>query len=1808
MPPEAPSPRRINISRDISSSDSSQYPPSRYEDLKEAAIRSSTTFINPREAPRVNTFKEEEADLPVMPRAVPGFGGMAAISTQQTVFPVAQQDSSVAGQATRIDVRPQKRAFFASAKAPAAAVSAGKLTIGNPILQDNAGLNPLNKIATMDLKEAAQREQARRAYIQRESGLIASRPPPQPPNMTAEEALKRSVSVKRKEVQSVKMPPRGSTVVNSSLMPQRSDSTSSGAQLSPGVEELRRRSPRMAPERPQRPVSPGPEPQPEPVSKPEPKPETRSATPPEQVTAKLMIRPSRQLPQSPTTPPAEPVKSALQRRPTNGLPSNPRSQGLKVAQAAGAQRQQTVLFVNNIIYDDPKIVQSILDGASSQAHRDAGVESPLNSASVVHRPRPIPRKTEDGHVRNKSSGSMSRKSILMSSPGSPTQLPPLPPPPKPVGISERPQPNDTASMTWDEKMKLFFPAPPSGGSEVTRTVGPLPQIPPLPPMFLDEDSTDSPTYRRNSNRTTKTSIRTEDILEVDELPQRDPMPAPNSSSNAYQNDIGRSWSPDTVDFDEDEADVDIASDRQSSKQFTGGGKRGSSPVLPYRSSAWTESTAQDDVATTNWGSVHSPQLAVAATGQVVKTADFKKNERSIALPVSERKNVPSMLDGRGSEVMTVMLAAPVDQDPIQRGSWLLDDDSVIDPQRLSGSWHRRVGDDCPSFSDRKERVRSRKMPPPTPLLLNTKSASKTAMLIQAAEPSPVESPEHALHMIQAQLKKFEQPNRESVESQGQRIALLENLEKEMGMQEEHWQDLKHDLGRDSMSSVQTTSPARNSRVEPVAAVVPLSRESSTRSNIGLERRASRRAKLRTSTGIKMSDELSPSPVAIGAAGGWRQRLAEAQMEYRGNATELLKKRSMNFLTISKDLGSPTPPDSDESDGEIAHARTNIDAFLVRELPRRASLWTPAAPVSSAPRSLMWSRPPQPARKLDVELPSLSVRPAQRKESAPLRIQSSQLWRKPYGSPHRNNGGLWRPAWASAAPPAAPIRASQTTREAQPQKAVPPPRPLTQRPPRRSKRVTLLPDIIENPEPLPDKRGTLGIFQFPWGERSDTASIIQPRPTMYMAMPGTMTSGGPSISTTLDARSRQLEQSEYSSSFFDDYDDEDDEAGRGSDYEDGESDDGFDETTLWEIASLLKSDSVPSKDSLFPPPVTGSVTDDYMNEIPSDDEGGSSREQSIMIGLAEEQEDIFFEQPANARESQPWAAEPSEEKPSRIRGLPHPSDKTWATHSTVAGTSGVKPHKAAAAIVAPAIESTTLQAPEAGAAANPIEKSPMWAGQQKPSLIPRPTAASSEADAPAPEPTTEHKPSMIPRLTANSGEIKKARRNRKQVSMGLWDAPADAKDPEVGGLFALGARRGDIRTTSQEPAAQLMLRKNRLAQNQPLARLSSAGMWDKDNNAKTISRETSHGMWSQSLSRRSEEPAGSGMFNFNRARQTIRTTSQEPAAKIMERRPRQSEKKPLDMLESTALWAPDASGPSEHDWMSGKVTPSAGIPSPLRYRRPVAYRSDWEAALKQAITASYPTSSAARRASTPAEWAEALDEALAQSGLKTVSFNPAVRHPVFATSYLATQSDWFHPAATGYTRQAASEQQQELKHAEHGIQRDESHLVQEQLFSHNAMIQAQIEALEQEKIFVAQAAQQDYHRRTSMAMQIEALEQEQRRLVREEHESKAPQSQLYSAPQQTFVEEPRTILDLQRQMEAHARQRASTVWYDPISAQSYVADAPEEEPIPIGMAIDTPAASQAASSEPQSVEHIALADAPTPAQTWNNQAGGVQLRY
>lgn len=933
------------------------------------------------------------------------------------------------------------------------------------------------------------------------------------------------------------------------------------------------------------------------------------------------------------------------------------------------------------------------------------------------------------------------------------------------------------------------------------------------------------------------------------------------------------------------------------------------------------------------------------------------------------------------------------------------------------------------------------MPPPTPLLLNAGS-NKNATVVHTAEPSPIESPEQALQQIQEQLKKFERPNRDSVESQGQRLALLENLEKEIGMQENHWHEMQHDLSRNSTSSIGTINSNRNSRRESVMLPVNAVREAPPpppKANIAQERRALRRSRIRSGSISKAEEPAQPPVPANSRAAAWQQKLAmaEAEMEHMDNNSV----RGFNFFTVSKaQLGSPTPPDSDQSDEELpvpAVRPAHLDSVVAqakRGQPQRKLLWVPAATSAHRSSSLLWTPPATKAREVEPALPGLSVRPTQRKESAPLSITSSQLWRKPHHKT-RSTTGLWRPSWATSQPMVVDRSSSRpVSAQSQVQSQQKAPRPVTQRPPRRNKRVTLLPDIIEDPQPLPDKRGTLGIFQFPWGERSDTASVAPVRSTMVMAMPGTMTSGGQTVSAALQARARELESAEYSSSFFDEYDDDDMDV---SGDEDEDSGDDFDETTLWEIASLLKTDSIPSKDSLFPPPLASSVVDDYMNDIPSDDEGELPLgEDSIVIGLSDEQ----------ARESVLWQGGPK--VPGRGEhgtGLPHPDEATWLKYGAAAVSAAPRAKTRVAEVSV--IESDSLWTPET----KEVDNGPTWTAGSKPTRIPQPS------------------------------EVKNARKNRKYHALGgLWSQPAaKTESGATHGLFTVDPKRSDYRTTSAEPAAKNMAQKPRPAVRRPLDRLASSSMWTKSGSGKARFQQMSHGMWSPPL-QPPQPSASTGLFTVDRSRSDYRTTAQQPAAQAMDRRARQAQHKPLERLTSTSLWSSGTRQVQHHNWITGN--------SERRYRRAPASEADWSAALNAAITASYP-SKIHRTAATPSDWAAALDSALSLSYRSTAAFDASVKHPVFATSSLATSADadHVHPAATGYsydvgavhpvffgslavTCPLVSVHPAMAEWAAGEVRKEEEEHVE------SDMLAEQIRQLEEEKMFVARMAGEMYRQR------------------------------------------------------------------------------------------------------------------------------------
>lgn len=1555
--PEAPSPRMITTGRSISTSATNDYPPSRFEDLKTEQLSSLTAFVQPREVPHpgqpVALTQRLSQNLPTISNASAG-QGVGGLPVQGALFPPirANTEPQKPTAPRQIQQEQSKRAFFDSSKGPARSITVGgKLAISNPVLQQG-GSNPLDKVATTDLATAAQMDKDRRALM----AIYNDQTPPaelsaNPLNANPERGLMQTTSTIRKEV---------AAAVSEPLRPDRPDrpdseilstGSATGAQLSPSSDELRRRSPRQTSPKSSVELQAAPGTPPVPMKSP-------GRTVPRQVTApgpNPVIRPSRQKPASPEPAP-EPLKTPLQRRPTHGLPMNPRSRSIRRPSPpeAGKSRQETVLFVNDIVYNDPTFVASIMEDAKDrnvkpalpsvimpdvETAQDQSLlvpqvkalpEPPTTASSVVHRPRPIPRKPSEeegdafypptGHKKSRSLGNiMQRKSILQSNPGSPTTLPPLPPPPM-SARRERPHPNDTKSMTYSEKVNLLFPALEDGEKRNRRS-----SVPDLPSSFMDDSATltENDTrdmHDRYSKRTT-TSIRTRSIFD-----EQDPSLPREASMATYRGLVN------------DGEQEELQGERGSRPN---GAKRASSPVLPIFGDLRSASTADYDDDVTNIGSIYSPRHVqqVGLAVHQARTIEVTKLDR----PGPDNRGVSAFTNG---EEMTIMLDTSVARDIQQAQDDLnspVDDGSPVEETtstRSSGPWHRRVGESTLSFSGHSDKRSSRRGPPPTPLALSDRpTQAKQVAIAKAAEPSPLPSPEEALQLIQAQLKKYEQPDRASIESPG-RQALLNDLEAEMGQQESRWLGMQNRFTQDSMTTIDVSPTAESRRT---SAAIPdmssepnLSRNSSTRSNMAAERSAYRRTRQASIASSIISFNNEGDDVPFGSrASLWQKRLAAAHQEFMHTASELDRKRSRNFLALSSNLGSPTPPDSDESETEI-ESRRNLAAVLARrakeeEAKKQAaanSLWTKGQPEEEQV-GLMWVRPEKPYHVPVVEppLPGLSVRPAQRKESSELSVESNQLWQKATSDKPSSSSKLWvasvevaepeqMPAIESAPAPEVrnfynpSIRRSQTVSG----------RPLTQRPPRRSKRITALPDIIEDPVPLPDKRDTLGIFQFPWGEKSDIASVPQ-RPTLA-AMPGTMSTGG--VRGTLDARSRELEQTEYSSSFFDEYEEDDDSDSMGS-----ESDDGFDETTLFEIASLLKANNVPSTNSFFGNPRDSrdsgdSLLDQYLSE---DQRSTEPQEERNLAALEEEMEGLQMMR-ASMRPLQPqslWEDDSEDEEAQRGshgKGLPQPED--WHRYDETSETIRAKPRLSQQPA---SVDSDSLWVQQPLKAS--ISNSPMWTPQDSPT---KPTSSETALQEDSSSQYESSEPSSVeeeayPEASASSSPLWKAEEQpqRGQHGVGL-PQPEDFSTYDAVKLTARAKPRqvepAVIESVNlweaSEPETEPVQSKTWTPKTKSLAPVSQTVT-----PARQVARhvqQVSKMLWSAPAS--PKQMNDGGLFSANSGRTDFRTTVQLPAAVQLDRKAQTPARQPLDLLTSTTLWTTRTIDEAPRNWIKAIASPSS----------------------------------------------------------------------------------------------------------------------------------------------------------------------------------------------------------------------------------------------------------------------------------------------
>ncbi|KAK2626142.1 hypothetical protein QTJ16_004404 [Diplocarpon rosae] len=1084
----------------------------------------------------------------------------------------------------------QKRSIFNRSKA----LAPGKQSIRTlgisqpvPIPTDGATPQMLAKLQTVDLATAANMDRERRKEASARSRLVAHSPAPQPSQISTQEALTQSVSIKRKETPIVALEPMLDVPVLSDvgLSLVATDGTTSSASLSPGREESRRRSPKPADSFDQTYDQNGSE-------------------------------------------------STLQGNSTVGLPSNSRSTRTIMAQEAAMARPPTVTLMNDIVYDNSQMLESNMREApaiytSTQKMRTVDISAfsvtttPLNSSSsIIHRPRGYKREKHDsdrikfpgespGHRRSKSGSSiLRRKPKFMSQPGSPTQLPPLPPPPiMTAAILRRLLPTDTKSMTFDEKIEFLFPAPPELVTGHRRSSS-VPSIPCLPSSFMSESPTvHSPTEEdersyASSERTAIASLAAPEIppksiKRLSVLSSRPHTGAYRPRTDSYQNSadgVGEKWMPGI-----NCQDLDV---------------RDGLVKTPQRPSVWkdlqhshsSEDTSDveswiDDV-TTSWESAHSgtPSVDLLRLRQSDNTLFVQRPEGEQHRDSIQDLSPLLQSDLREDEAIVPMILYSEDA---RRSILLRANDigppfvSVADEALTSTNpkilWYRRIGDTLPTFSERPVPVR-RKMPPPAPLLLS-RTGRKATVVMRNAEPSPPpDTPGKAIIAIQEQLKRLEnQASRESVGSLLRRIPgiggenvpdtgrlrLLENLEKEVVQQETQWHRMQTNLNRDSMPVAM--SPHTHAESPEVIRDLP-ERFTPNLPTIF------QRDRVRSSMAFRLESDGSNRTALTQSfdnsrASMWQRRLVEAQMKYLENAPALLRRKSLNFLSATKvqaPVTSPTPPDSIRSETELETglgSDSDTEAMKQYQTPQNsrkeeATLWQLHSVSPKAALGNLWNPPFETAMapSLAAEAPARDLRPSQRRAEHALPIFSAELWTKRISPEHsRPVVGLWGSKLVRP-------RSIKT-------------RPLTQRPQRKFRRISCLPDIVESPIPVPNRRKSLGIFQFPWGETSDQP-VYEPNFNFNLSVVPVL----PVLSTNLNAHFKQLEPVR-SPSVLDDYEYEDEDL---DGIENDDELDEFDESTLFEIASLLHSSDVPSKASLLPSPrkqVINDNDDDLEPESP-----------------------------------------------------------------------------------------------------------------------------------------------------------------------------------------------------------------------------------------------------------------------------------------------------------------------------------------------------------------------------------------------------------------------------------------------------------------------------------------------------------------------------------------------------------------------------------------------------------------------------------
>ncbi|KAI9715101.1 MAG: hypothetical protein M1812_006219 [Candelaria pacifica] len=504
-------------------------------------------------------------------------------------------------------------------------------------------------------------------------------------------------------------------------------------------------------------------------------------------------------------------------------------------------------------------------------------------------------------------------------------------------------------------------------------------------------------------------------------------------------------------------------------------------------------------------------------------------------------------------------------------------------RRKTMRWHCRIGDVPPTFSGRRKQRNSKTAPPPVPLLLGTRKSAPGTLGLN--KPLPDES--EAMRDIEEQLRRLEQPSNDIVKIMPQQShatdvarngqdTLMKTLDQEIGRQRKYWLDLHQNLSQDSSTTDEEGCTAPQPRKPTRKSSRPISRYSQIRDSFEAQTytkppipsKSTRRA---SNHEPQFSSGDSPKQHSSGQNGtdGWQRRLRGQQTasgsESRlstSNAVQVAHRRDVSWSDTTQNTIPKSSNDRPRTDrrGNTSQSSEILSTKVYKPI---TELWRPRLTATVNTANQIWT-PTNVSSFQKQELnhhdaTSRQHRRVPRVRDAPLRVSSTSLWKnKPAKS--LLSHGLWG---AKPNPP----------------EAITPPK-ATRKPLRRSRRTTLLPDIVESPKPVPGKEGALGVFQWPWGP-SDSAQIQPMHPPPPPPIPAPRM---PEFTMSFDADEYEMatEAEDEYSSYFEDYDEDDLSA-----------EDILDETGFWQLYSNVQCQAIPLKSDGFTSEVK--IVEEYEDE-------------------------------------------------------------------------------------------------------------------------------------------------------------------------------------------------------------------------------------------------------------------------------------------------------------------------------------------------------------------------------------------------------------------------------------------------------------------------------------------------------------------------------------------------------------------------------------------------------------------------------------